>query len=53
MIYTPVSAAEESILWERLADWIARHDRSIPLWHRLCVRLWTWALYHAARAERR
>jgi hypothetical protein len=29
--------------WGQLADWIARHDRHVPVYHQLCIRLWLWA----------
>jgi hypothetical protein len=30
--------------WGRIADWIARHDYQIPVYHRLCLAVWQWAL---------
>ncbi len=29
--------------WGQLADWIARQDRPIPIYHKLCTRVWLWA----------
>jgi len=30
--------------WGRMADWIARHDCRIPIYHRICLSIWLWAL---------
>jgi hypothetical protein len=30
--------------WAQIADWIARHDYRIPIYHRLCLAVWQWAL---------
>jgi hypothetical protein len=27
-----------------MADWIARYDRHIPVYHRICLAAWMWAL---------
>ena len=35
--------------WSEIADRIVRLDRPIPLWHRLCLRLWAAALKRALR----
>lgn len=33
--------------WGELADWIARQDRALPIYHKLCMRLWLWAFRHS------
>ena len=33
--------------WGRMADWIARHDYRIPIYHRMCLAVWLWALRHS------
>ena len=43
---TPVSKPNP-LQWEHLADWIARHDRRIPFYHRLCLHAWLWAFRHS------
>ncbi len=30
--------------WSQIADWIARHDYHIPIYHRICLAVWIWAL---------
>jgi hypothetical protein len=33
--------------WGRMADWIARHDYRVPIYHRICLAVWVWALRHS------
>ena len=33
--------------WGLMADWIARHDYRIPIYHRICLAVWVWALRHS------
>jgi hypothetical protein len=35
---------EGSHAWQQIADWIARHDRRIPIYHRICLSVWVWAI---------
>jgi hypothetical protein len=35
--------------WGQLADWIARNDHHIPIYHQVCLRLWRWALERSVR----
>lgn len=35
--------------WVRAADWLARRDRPLPIYHRLIVRAWAWALMRSLR----
>jgi hypothetical protein len=36
-----------SYKWGRMADWIARHDHRIPIYHRICLAVWMWAIRHS------
>ena len=35
----------------RVADWLARRDKRIPIYHPLIVRAWTWALVRGLRDD--
>lgn len=37
--YSVIGAAR----WGQLADWIARQDRPIPVYHSVCLHAWLWA----------
>jgi hypothetical protein len=43
MMHQPTTAYN----WGRMADWIARHDYRIPIYHRICLAVWVWALRHS------
>jgi hypothetical protein len=50
MLLLPNSAgrqSEESHGWAQIADWIARHDHRIPIYHRICLSVWVWAIRHS------
>jgi hypothetical protein len=39
--------------WGQLADWIARHDHHLPIYHQLCMRLWLWAFDRSCAEPKR
>ena len=41
------SSYASTMSWSKLADWIARQDRAIPLYHSVCLKLWLWAFRHS------
>ena len=49
MRLTPIHISDRAhaINWGQLADWIARRDRQLPIYHRLCILVWSWTLSQA------
>jgi hypothetical protein len=49
MRLTPIQVSNRarSINWGEVADWIARRDRQLPIYHRLCILAWSWTLGQA------